>query len=73
MELGNKTIEQVTVTDVKKPKPFNKNILLLGGIVFATFLAIILIVFKIRKGKKKDPLEKLREEINAEKMKPKDF
>ena len=73
-EPDNKTTEQVTVTDVKESKLFNKNILLFGIIVFAVFLTVLIIIFKIRKGKKKDELiEKLNEEVDSDELKPKTF
>ena len=51
LESDNKTIEQITVANFQKSKPLNKNILLLGIIIFAAFLTTLLIIFKIRKMK----------------------
>ncbi|MBI3034877.1 hypothetical protein HYY71_01010, partial [Candidatus Woesearchaeota archaeon] len=60
----NKTAEQVVVIDIQKPGFFNKNILLLIIAVIVSFLVVVLTVFKIRKGRKKDEnIEKLKEEL----------
>ena len=66
----NKTVEQAIVTDVQKPKFFNKNILLLLIAIFVSFLIVLITIFKIKKGKKKDDaIEKLKEELKNNEIK----
>ncbi|MBS3114736.1 hypothetical protein J4448_06555 [Candidatus Woesearchaeota archaeon] len=72
IEPANKTIEKVTSADLQEPKLFSKNILLLSIVVLATFIIILLVIFKIRKRKKEsDELaerikEKLKEPIDEQ-------
>ena len=72
LESGNKTAEQVAL-DLQESKPSNRNILLLIIIVFAVILPTLLIMFKIRKGKKGEVIEKLNVKNNEDGMKPKNF
>lgn len=65
----NKTTEQVIVTNIQ-PKSFNKNILLLLIAIFVSFLIVLITIFKIRKGRKKDDaMEKLKEELKSDEIK----
>lgn len=70
IESGNKTAEQVIVTDLQKPKKFSKNILVLSTAVFAALLIVVITIFKMRKGKKKDDVvERLEEELKSGEIK----
>ena len=69
-ESGNKTADQIVITDAQKPKEFSKNILVLSIAVFAAFLIVVITIFKMRKGKKKDDvMEKLEEELKSGEIK----
>jgi len=58
------------VTDAQKPKFFNKNILLLLIAIFVSFLVVLITIFRIKKGKKKDDvMEKLKEELKSDGIK----
>ncbi|MEK6828398.1 MAG: hypothetical protein AABX78_03540, partial [Nanoarchaeota archaeon] len=63
----NKTIEKVTSADLQEPKLFSKNILLLSIVVLATFIIILLVIFKIRKRKKEsdEMAERIKEKLKA--------
>ena len=75
LESGNETKEQVAVTGIQESKPFNKNIIVLSIIIFASFLVVLLVIFKIRKRKKGDIEleEKALSEISEALDKPKNF
>lgn len=67
----NKTAEQVITENIRKPKLLNKNILLLAIAVLVSFLIVLVIIFRVRKGKKKDnaTMEKLKEELKNDEAK----
>ncbi|MBI2657177.1 hypothetical protein HYX08_00610 [Candidatus Woesearchaeota archaeon] len=66
----NKTAGQTIAAGIPKPKLLSKNILLVGASVIVSFLIIIVAIFRIKKGKKKDEvMEKLKDELNDE-LKP---
>lgn len=70
IKTGNKTAEQIIAENIQKPKLFSKNILLLTIAVLVAFLIVLITIFKMRKGKKKDDaMEKLKEELKSDEIK----
>jgi hypothetical protein len=63
-------LEQIIAENLQKPKLFNKNILLLAVAVIVAFLIVLLTIFKISKGRKKDDaMEKLKEGLKTDEIK----
>ncbi|MBI2652388.1 hypothetical protein HYX00_02880 [Candidatus Woesearchaeota archaeon] len=74
--LSNKT-SQLVETKIEKPKQrlSNKELLLFGGVAFATFLIVFFIIYRVRKKrkKKKELEEMITKDISGILNKPKDF